>query len=535
MGTERKLTRKSFLRAGGGAVAGAYVLGLAGCGGNQGSSGTSSQVIRIPSSGARLPKGKASIHILDSDDLKTSFWEKVFTPVYKKEHPNITVNYDGLPWERINETVPVGIRNGTAPDLFALPQTVPGAQAVEQGWVAPLDDVIPNFKQWKANFPPNTFFEGVNVFNGKVYTFAPTSNRRDINLLLYNKDLMQKAGYDPSSNPLTWDDFRKATKKITKQGHGQYYGVMLSLAQPAINAAQVSSLAYRAGMPAMLDPAGGYLNQKTGDYSNYTSEEYLAVIDLYRALKSDGSVFPGSASLQAPEAYHRMPQGVAGTIIGGSWIFVEWQQQNSGFKFGVAREPVPGSGKPLPVGYSPANTTDAYWLYAKSKVKDVAGDILHYLGSPEGQIVWSELVVVATPPVFPHILSSGKPLVKKSISLAHQLGLKPKSTAAQKAIELSNQMLLYPDPVVRNPDVTKVYENLQAVSPLFGEVVQSIFVGDIKNPKKGMKDLRDRSERALDDAIKAAQKQGAKVSRDDFAFPNWNPRKNYTKQDYAKL
>jgi len=50
-----------------------------------------------------------------------------------------------------------------------------------------------------------------------------------------------------------------------------------------------------------------------------------------------------------------------------------------------------------------------------------------------------------------------------------------------------------------------------------------------------MQDLKDRSDKELERAIKAAQGKGAKVSRDDLVFPNWDPMKDYTDADYAAV
>jgi len=65
--------------------------------------------------------------------------------------------------------------------------------------------------------------------------------------------------------------------------------------------------------------------------------------------------------------------------------------------------------------------------------------------------------------------------------------------------------------------------------------VQGIYTGQIADPKKAMQDLKDRADKELDRAIKAAQAKGATVSRDDFVFPNWDPAKDYTDADYAAL
>ena len=66
-------------------------------------------------------------------------------------------------------------------------------------------------------------------------------------------------------------------------------------------------------------------------------------------------------------------------------------------------------------------------------------------------------------------------------------------------------------------------------------MIQIIYTGHISNLRAAMRDLTDRSERELERAIKAAVDKGAKVSRDDWKFPNWDPLKDYTKADYDAL
>ena len=44
--------------------------------------------------------------------------------------------------------MPLGVRNNSAHDIFALPQNVNPADAVAQGRVHPHDDFIPNIEEW---------------------------------------------------------------------------------------------------------------------------------------------------------------------------------------------------------------------------------------------------------------------------------------------------------------------------------------------------------------------------------------------------
>ena len=92
--------------------------------------------------------------------------------------------------------VPLGIRNGSAPDTFNLPQTLEPAVAISEGWLQPIDDYVPDFENWKKAYPDGAYVEGVNVFDGKTYGFTFSGERRYNNALLFDQQMMNDAGYD---------------------------------------------------------------------------------------------------------------------------------------------------------------------------------------------------------------------------------------------------------------------------------------------------------------------------------------------------
>lgn len=477
--------------------------------------------IVIPNTGAKLPTAKVAFRWIDSGDLKALFYKKFFA-AYQQAHPNITITYDALPWTEINKIVPLGVQNGNAHDVFAIPQNFTGAQAVREGWVAPLDDLIPNFAQWKQNFPFSSFIPGIHTFNDKTYTFPVTSNKRYGTLTLYNVEYLQKAGYDPASKPLTWDEFRAAAKKLTQQGSGKYYGIILAGKGNYFNGV-VSNLARMAGAAASGGGSGTTdgINWKTGEY-NYTADQYRAAIELLLALKSDGSVFPGSLSLNGPEARAQMPNGVAGLILEGPWNIPQWPQENPNFTFGVASQPIPNSGDPVPLTYEETGANQM-WVYAKSPSKAIAGDMFAYTGSEDGQTA----IVVATEGNLRAILPQANERAQRSQRL---------DPHASKALQLFDQQVrLGPMPVVRNPDVSQVNLEMKAITPTFNDTIQGLYTGQIGDVQRALQDLKDRSDKELDRAIKAAQAKGAKVSRDDYVFPNWDPTRDYTQADYDAL
>lgn len=473
---------------------------------------TDETAIAIPTSSIKLPTDKLTLHWVQSGPGPKGIFFKAYFAAYSQAHPNITIQLDELPWPEIGKIVPLGVQNDNAPDVFQIPQNFTGGQAVAQGWVRPLDDLIPNFAQWKAAFSSGSFLDGVHVFNGKTYTFPFITNKLYGTLLLSNVDAARRAGVDTQTKPLTWDEFRAAAKKITQQGGGKYYGVIFEGAQTSNWGLDVRNLARMAGAVG----GGDDLSFKTGEY-NYTADQYLAAIDLLLALKSDGSVFPGTLSLNAEQARAQMAQGIAGLMLQEPWNIQQWKTTSPDFAFDVASLPVPNTGTPMPLTYDP--TGGYLWVYTKTKHPEVASDLLAYIGTEHGQAAYVALSGGGEPAVFPQAnqLPSLDPRVRKVNALFDQ------------------QMRLGPSPSVRNPDVEKVNLERKTVTPDFGTVVQGIYTGQINDAKKAMQDLKDRSDKELDRAIKAAQAKGAKVSRDDYVFPNWDPTKDYTDADYAAL
>jgi multiple sugar transport system substrate-binding protein len=468
--------------------------------------------IAIYDSGAELPTDDVTLTWLENGSgPRTDFMTDLFAK-YQEAHPNITVQYDHFPIPDQQQLLSVAIQNNTLPDVFQLSPTITGAQLVSQELVAALDDVIPNFAEWKAGFPPNTFFEGVNEFDGKTYTFPITSNQWLTNALLFNVAHVEEAGYDPAAAPLSWNEFREAAKKITENGQGEYYGFLIGGQQTNTMGQIVSQFAELAGAK------GGDLNWETGEYQ-FASDEYLAAIDLLVAINEDGSIFPGSMQLSNSAAREQFPQGIAGMFLQGQWNIPQWAVRNPDFVFDVGFQPLSDPNTEMKLTYGPGGANQRF-VSAATKLPAVAGDILHYLGTSEGQVAWGTHTQGADPPLFAEAreaAAASDPRMQRVNALTEEW------------------MRLAPSPAVRNPGVAQVNLELRQVTPNLGELVQGLLVGQVDDAAAAMQDLQDRSNAELDRAIKAAQDNGAEVSRDDWVFPNWDPTQDYTAEMYGEL
>lgn len=497
-----------LLAAGGVGVAAAACTNTSG---TTGSSAASHSSFDIPASGttsgAPLPKKTATLRWIDSGDTKADFF-RAFFPQYEKKHPNLTVKYQGVSWNLITQEVSLGLHNGTAPDVFELPPSITAAQAISNGWLGAVDDIIPNWPEVKKRYPAGVFANGVTDFNGKTYGMPFSGNGRIGSIFLYNADYAKKAGYDLANTVLTWDELRAFAKKCTKQGNGKYYGIIFGLTQSG----GLSNIVDTLGEMAGIHGKPGGIDWRTGKY-NFTHPLVEPLVELFLGMKSDGSVFPGSASLDQPGARNRFPQGDAAIIFQGPWNIDPWKKDNPSFNLGLNLPPQRDPKHIWPLTYGPGGS-DTWWYSSKTTVGPWIGDIFAYLSTLKGQAQYADYNGAGDPPAMPQAIKGAK-----------------LDALNQKALKLgTDYTVIAPQPAVRNPDVAKVYEAQKPAQPDYDQTLDGLFTGQIKTSvATAMKGLQQRYDKSLDDAIKLARSRGAKVSREDWVFADWDPAKPYTK------
>ncbi len=507
-----RLSRRSLI-GGLTAVGAATLVGCqvdTGEGPGAGTPGAASE-IKIPDYATELPTGDVTFRWCDSGDLK-SVYEKAVLAGFTKKHANIKTDYQGSGWDTVNQVVPLGIRNGSAPDIFAVPNNVPSATAVNEGWVQPLDQVIPDFEAWKANFPENSFVPGVHVFDDKVYSFPMSSDRRLLYMSFYDSANFAAAGYDdPVGQIKSWDDLHAALKKVVGQGKA---GLMIATDQLS---GIVDMLAQTAGWQTV---AG--MDLRTGKY-RYDAPEVLQAFEFLQKLITDKLVVPGFLSLKAADARSQMPAGKSGMIFNGPWDIPAWKKTGPDWKYAMGPLPTPDGGADWVQPFAQIGSNNP-WVYAKTKLPTVAGQILNYMGTPDGQ----KMLV---------ILSEGNlvSLNEEYNKAADQPGLLDAN--AKVASELANKIMkVAPQAAIRNADVAKVTLVRKEVVPRWADLMAGIFTGELKGSVEAQfADYSAKQQASLEQAIEDARKDGAQVTLDDWVFPNWDPTKDYTTADYEAL
>ncbi|WP_197024716.1 sugar ABC transporter substrate-binding protein [Cellulomonas sp. KRMCY2] len=150
-------------------------------------------------------------------DARTGRTERLETLIgmFEEEHPNITVEYVGLPSDSYMQKVDTAIATDSTPDLITMKASDISA-LVAQGALAPLDDRIEEAGLTELLSEGMVTSARAAAGDDKIY-LTPTTSLTDV--LWYRSDLFEEAGL---GTPTTWDDFFTAAETLTDKETGQF-------------------------------------------------------------------------------------------------------------------------------------------------------------------------------------------------------------------------------------------------------------------------------------------------------------------------
>ena len=279
---KRTLTRREFLAASGGALAGVSALGLAGCGGGSGSGSLN------------ILAGKSTSFPTEQED----WFKQLGKQLQEKAGSKLEWDfYDSAETEQ--QKLQTAMTSGTGPDVFILGSTfVPTAQATN------------GFRElsgadWKKAGGKSRIFE-------RQLTMAGVSPDKLITVpfvmrpfgMVYNTDLFEKAGL--SGPPKTWTEFVEYAKEMTDPSQNVY--------------------------GAEMDPADSYdpwkilwtfTRQMGGDYvskdlktAQFTSEEVETAVRFWFDWATKHRIVdPNSMTWEATDALTAFANGKVGMLI----------------------------------------------------------------------------------------------------------------------------------------------------------------------------------------------------------------------------
>ncbi|MCL7382102.1 sugar ABC transporter substrate-binding protein [Streptomyces sp. 35G-GA-8] len=315
-------TRRHRLRPVAAAAVTAALLVLTGCGsGSDPGSATPSGL--VPESRLKDPTSPVTITYAgaaySADDMKPVL------DAFHKAHPNITVEYQAVPFDQFNSVLSTRLsRKDSTLDLFDV--DMPRTDAYQaRGWLTDLSSAFPDTsgKVDKASLEAATS-------DGKLVTMPYQTSSQ---LLYYNKDLLKKAGIPfPSAAPaarMTWEQVTADGKKAQKAGAD--WGLLFDQVNRYY---QLQPLAESLG-------GGSGVTGKDNLTADVENAGWTKAMDWYGSLYKDKVSPRGVPVAQTPDTF---ASGQVAFFAGGPW----WAPQFTGEKkldFGVAAYPYFEGGK----------------------------------------------------------------------------------------------------------------------------------------------------------------------------------------------
>jgi multiple sugar transport system substrate-binding protein len=488
--SNRQWTRRGLLQAAG--VASLGGLALAGCSG--------------ASSGAGARAGGSQLKWWDHYSALQGV-HKTMLAQWSKSSGN-QAQYSFYQGKKLAEALQLAKQSKQMPDVHSPSPAlgIPVPSLIADGWFQPMQ----LSREALDRLPKEEMIEGVHVLDGKVYSFPIFNWRWHSAAMFVNKAVYEKAGLDPSSPPGSWDEFRAACRTVRQKVGGQTYGYMDTEAGPA----KLGSLAQAAGFQ------GTWQGQlfRTGEYA-LDSDEWLNTLEFIHSLQKDKLLYPGSnTTMKADAARGRWAAGGAAFFFDGPWGPGIVAQSFKQFADQIAVAPIltaePGARRMVyagpGAGDSSGTAAGAFYINADSKLAAEASELLAGFTTKE---YYADLAQSMDQP----------PLDMSLVDQAE--GVHP--NYKQNVKFFAEQVFLQPMPIARNPEVAKVLSEMKPVKPDFRGIATGVFSGQVPDARKAMKQLSDKLNKGLDDAIAAAKVKGAQVSRDDFAFPDWQPGMDY--------
>lgn len=356
------LSRRDFLKLGGGALAGISALSVVGCGGGQSSESGNTITYWASNQGATLQRDEEVL----GEQIRRF-----------QEQTGIQVELRVISWENLYNEILTATTSGQGPDVLNIGNT----------WAAAL--------QATGAFQPfeQEQLEAIGGQDKFVQTAFATAGARgetptSVPLyglsygLFYNRRMFEEEGLEP---PETWDKFYEAAERLTKDTDGDgeidQWGLTLEGANVTENAHWAFILGRQHG--------GQLFNYDEGNQPTFDSPENVQAVKQYvDFLASDGIVAPNNAEYsdgtQAPSDFATGRAAMLMYQKNAEVNLAENGMEES--EYGVAFTPIPAN---VPEGGAPIMSHTAginLSIYNNTENREAANEFVRFMTDERQQV-----------------------------------------------------------------------------------------------------------------------------------------------------
>lgn len=257
--------------------------------------------------GEQVKNGKTvEIKIVTSERSKMDLYQAAADKFNEDNDKNIRVVFD-FKADNIGELIKTGYTSNSAPDIHTGMGTAMDNLAKKNGWYREMPQEA--VEEWKEKYGPNSItYTGDKIYSLKTVAAMEGNNGYKF---LWNKTLFEASGLDPEAPPKTWAEVREFAKKITAVGEGKKYGYVM----PFKDAIFTRYYIVIPGASSAIFNVDGYEPTK----GKYDFNIYAPMLQVYRDMVKDGSVFPSPYTVDNDTARAQFAEGNIGMICAAGW------------------------------------------------------------------------------------------------------------------------------------------------------------------------------------------------------------------------
>lgn len=296
---------------------------------------------------------------------------------YEKENPGIKINAQYVPTgDALVQKLVTAVQSNTAPDVSWIHSDFI-SKLVDANAIYPVSHFINSPDGLTKEELDDIFPQLLQAASWRDTLYA-IPMEATVLALLYNKDLMKKAGLDPDSPPKNWEELKSYAKKMTidsnKDGIMEQYGFYV----PAFPASGPLSIWMVLQWTPFLWQAGGEEINKEQTKVLYNSEAGVQALTLWRDIYRD--VRFNNFSLSHDMGFS---SGTIAMIMDGPW---DLPQLKKLVKFDWGITSLPGG----PVKKATYLAGEHLAIFRQSKHPEDTWKFVKWIISPENQAFFSE-------------------------------------------------------------------------------------------------------------------------------------------------
>lgn len=284
---------------------------------------------------------------------------------WKEKHPEVTLEFDEVPWDQVTQNVILAAQAGTEKDVVMVNDlNIP--KLSRGGFLLALDQFSDAWDDYNQNL-----LRGIASFDGKVYALPWMTDCRHE---YFSKSALAKAGL--SAPAATWDEFTEQLVALKGAGFDSPYSFYAS---NTVHTPTQSLL-------APLWMLGGDVLDTDGRAA-LNSPEMVEVFGYYNRLMNEAKVAsPDLVSIPNSGAFDDLyASGKSAVQKNGAWVWAALQASGHGEDTGFARTP-------RPTADAPDATLSGFWAFelparkgVSDKQQELAAEFALHVTSAESQ------------------------------------------------------------------------------------------------------------------------------------------------------